>query len=88
MASTTTFSSRDFTRDVSAAKRATAKGPVFVTDRGRPAFALLKIEDYHRLSGHPQGGTLLDLMSAIPGGAGVDFKPSKLKLKLPVSDLS
>ena len=37
-----TVSSRDFTRDVSAAKRAAADGPVFITDRGRPAFALLK----------------------------------------------
>ena len=41
-----TFSSRDFARDVSAAKRAAADGPVFITDRGRPAFALLKIDDY------------------------------------------
>ena len=40
---TTTLSSRHFTRDVAAAKRATADGPVFVTDRGRPAFALLNI---------------------------------------------
>jgi hypothetical protein len=43
---------------------------------------LLKIEDHHRLSGHPQGGSLLDLMSTTPSGAGVDFKPPKLKLKL------
>ena len=41
-----TFSSRDFTRDVSAAKRAATDGPVFITDRGRPAYALLKIDDY------------------------------------------
>lgn len=63
---TTTFSSRDFTRDVAAAKRATADGPVFVTDRGRPAFALLKIEDYYRLSGH-EDASLLDIMAAITG---------------------
>jgi hypothetical protein len=36
-----TYSSRNFTRDVGAAKRAAADGPVFITDRGRPAFALL-----------------------------------------------
>lgn len=29
-----TFSSREFTRDVGAAKRAAASGPVFITDRG------------------------------------------------------
>jgi len=43
-----TYSSREFTRDVSAAKRAAEKGPVFITDRGRPAYALLRIEDYYR----------------------------------------
>ena len=32
-----TDSSRDFTCDVSAAKRAASKGPVFITDRPRPA---------------------------------------------------
>lgn len=82
---TTTFSSGDFTRDVSAAKRATADGPVFVTDRGRPAFALLKIEDYHRLSGH-QDASLLDIMDAIPGGEGIEFDPPKFRIVLPPAD--
>ena len=39
-----TFSSRDFLQDFSAAKRAASEGPVFITDRGRPAFVLLKID--------------------------------------------
>lgn len=47
-----TFSSRDFTRDVSAAKRAAVDGPVFITDRGRHTFALLSINEYYRLVGH------------------------------------
>lgn len=42
-----TYSSRNFTRDVGAAKRAAQAGPVFITDRGRPTFALLTIEDYY-----------------------------------------
>ena len=72
-----TFSSRDFTRDVSAAKRAAADGPVFITDRGRPAFALLKIDDYYRITG--QGDTtLLDVMDGIPGGDGIEFEPPRL----------
>ena len=84
---TTTFSSREFTRDVAAAKRAAADGPVFVTDRGRPAFALLKIEDYHRLSGH-QDASLLDIMDAIPGGEGIEFDPPNLKIGLQPADFS
>ena len=75
-----TFSSRDFTRDVSAAKRAAVAGPVFITDRGRPAFALLKIEDYYRIVGQGES-TLLDIMDGIPGGDTVEFEPSRLNFK-------
>lgn len=82
-----TYSSRDFTRDVSAAKRATAQGPVFITDRGRPAYALLKIEDYHRLAGRGQT-SLLAAMDAIAGGEGIDFEPPRLDLQLPAISLA
>jgi prevent-host-death family protein len=73
-----TFSSRDFTRDVSSAKRATRDGPVFITDRGRPAFALLKIDDYLLLAGRAEA-SLLDIMDAIPGGDGIEFEPPRLQ---------
>ncbi len=82
-----TFSSRDFTRDVGAAKRATASGPVFITDRGRPAYALLKIEDYFELAGHHEA-SLLEVMDAIPGGMGVAFEPTPLQMVLAGADLS
>jgi hypothetical protein len=75
-----TFSSRDFTRDVSAAKRAAIEGPVFITDRGRPAFALLKIDDYYRIVGQGEP-TLLDIMDGIPGGDLVEFEPPRLNFK-------
>ena len=81
-----TYSSRDFTRDVGAAKRATADGPVFITDRGRPAFALLKIEDYYRLAGQ-QETSLLEVMEAIPGGTGIEFDPPRLKVEFGTVDL-
>lgn len=81
-----TFSSRDFTRDVSAAKRAAAEGPVFITDRGRQAYVLLKIEDYHRLSGR-QEMSFLDLMQSIPGGEGIDFDPPRLEGEIKPADL-
>ncbi|TXT37684.1 MAG: prevent-host-death family protein [Comamonadaceae bacterium] len=75
-----TFSSRDFTRDVSAAKRATVDGPVFITDRGRPAFALLKIDDYYRMVGHSEP-TLLALMDSIAGGEQIEFDPPRLNFQ-------
>ncbi len=82
-----TYSSRDFTRDVGAAKRATAQGPVVITDRGRPAFALLKIEDYYELTGKKEV-SLLELMDAIPGGEGIDFEPQKALVELRPAVLS
>lgn len=75
-----TFSSRDFTRDVSAAKRAAVDGPVFITDRGRPAFALLKIDDYYRIVGKSEP-TLLDVMDGIAGGDQIEFDPSRLNFQ-------
>lgn len=76
-----TFSSRDFTRDVSAAKRAAVDGPVFITDRGRPAFALLNIEEYYRIIGHGEP-TLLNIMDGIPGGEGFEFTPPQLNMNI------
>lgn len=81
-----TYSSREFTRDVGAAKRAAALGPVVITDRGRPAYALLKIEDYYQLTGK-QEVSLLALMDGIPGGEGIEFEPAKLNLELHSANL-
>jgi hypothetical protein len=53
-------------------------GPVFITDRGRPAFALLKIDDYFLLAGRADA-SLLDIMDAIPGGETIEFEPPRLQ---------
>jgi hypothetical protein len=76
-----TFSSREFTRDVSAAKRAAIEGPVFITDRGRPAFALLQIADYYRMVGQTQG-SLLEVMDGIACASGIDFNPPKIDVQI------
>jgi prevent-host-death family protein len=76
-----TISSRDFTRDVSAAKRAAIDGPVFITDRGRPAFALLQIDDYYRIVGQGEK-SLLTIMDGIPGGGDIDFDPPRLQIQI------
>ena len=49
----TTVSSRAFNQDASGAKKASKGGPVFITDRGRPAYVLLSIEEYRKLAGSP-----------------------------------
>ena len=66
----TTLSSREFNQDTSRAKKAAAEGPVFITDRGKPAHVLLSIEDYRRLTG--QHSNIADLL-AMPGLADVEL---------------
>ena len=48
---TTTFSSRGSNQDSSRAKKAAEQGPVFITDRGKPAHVLLSIDNYYKLAG-------------------------------------
>jgi prevent-host-death family protein len=66
----TTVSSREFNQDASGAKKAAAKGPVFITDRGRPAHVLLTIKEYERMK--RKQPTLAELL-AMPGGEDFDF---------------
>lgn len=69
----TTLTSREFNQDTSGAKRAASKGPVFITDRGRPAHVLLTIEDYLRLS----GGHMSLAEALAQTSADVDFDPPR-----------
>lgn len=46
-----TLSSREFNQHTSDAKKAADDGPVFITDRGKPAHVLLSIREYRRISG-------------------------------------
>ena len=81
----TTLSSREFNQGASEAKRAANNGPVFITDRGKPAHVLLSIEAYRRLTG--QRESIIDLL-ADTEAAEVSFEPSRLSgLAKPV-DLS
>jgi prevent-host-death family protein len=56
----TTFSSREFNQATAKAKRAARNGPVFITDRGRPAHVLLSIKEYQRITN--KGKSILELL--------------------------
>ena len=71
----TTLSSREFNQAASEAKRAANNGPVFITDRGRPAHVLMSMELYQRLTGSRQ--KIADLL-AMPG-IDVDFEVPRLR---------
>ena len=49
------LTSREFNQDVARAKRAANKGPVIITDRGRPAWVLMRHDTYQRLTGRGAG---------------------------------
>lgn len=82
-----TVPSRDFACDVENAKRLTAQGPVLITDRGKPAFALLKIEDYYKLSGK-QETSLLELMDSLPRTEGIEFDAPRTEISLQIPESS
>jgi len=68
----TTVSSREFNQNTSRAKKAAAKGPVFITDRGKPAHVLLSIKEYERLT--EDQGSLADRLGLPPGIEDVELE--------------
>lgn len=82
----TTLSSREFNQDTGRAKRAARKGPVFITDRGRPAHVLLSIGEYRKIT--QKSENILDLLH-MPEAAEIDFEPPRLGDEFPdPADLS
>ena len=81
----TTLSSRELNQDVTRAKKATKRGPVFITDRGKPAHVLLSFADYQRLT--RQRRSIADAL-AIPGAADIEFEPPRVMIGVRPADLS
>ncbi len=80
-----TYSSREFTRDVAAAKRASHDGAVFITDRGQPAYVLLDMNTYTQLTEkNPQ--SLLEMMNQIPSADAIDFEPETIQIHTQMVD--
>lgn len=70
----TTISSREFNQDTSGAKKAARQGPVFITDRGKPAHVLLSIGDYQKLTG--LNADIVDLL-VMPEAADIEFETER-----------
>lgn len=69
-----TVSSRQFNHNSSSAKKAALLGPVFITDRGKPTYVLLSIQNYKKISA--KRTNLLDLLG-MPGNTDIEFHPPK-----------
>ena len=81
----TTISSRELNQDVTRAKKATKSGPVFITDRGKPAHVLLSIDEYQRLA--KQRRNIADSL-AMPGVADIEFEPQRVTIETRPADFS
>jgi prevent-host-death family protein len=81
----TTLSSREFNQDTSRAKKAASEGPVFITDRGKPAHVLLSIEEYQRITG---GHRKIADALAMPDLADIEFDPPRVNIGLRPADFS
>jgi prevent-host-death family protein len=79
----TTLSSRELNQDVTRAKKAAQAGPVFITDRGKPAHVLLTVEDYRRLAGPKRN--IADAL-AMPGAADIEFDAPRMSIGLKAAD--
>ena len=80
----TTISSRELNQDVTRAKKATKSGPVFITDRGKPAHVLLSIDEYLRLTN--KSPSIVELLST--PAADIDFEPPNANVELKPADFS
>ncbi|WP_297003857.1 type II toxin-antitoxin system Phd/YefM family antitoxin [uncultured Corynebacterium sp.] len=82
----TTMPSRTFNQDVSSAKRSADAEPLIITDRGRPAYVLMTIDDYRDLTGDTE-----DLLARLSMGDedadDIDFDPAPVSLGLKVPEL-
>ncbi len=72
----TTLSSRQFNQDASKAKKAAKAGPVFITDRGRPAHVLLTFDEYQKITG---GRSKIADLLALPGSEDVELEIRALR---------
>ncbi len=71
----TTLTSREFNQDTGRAKKAATAGPVFITDRGKPAHVLISIEDYQRLTS--QYRNIIEALS-MPGLSDIEVEFPRL----------
>jgi len=81
----TTLSSQELNQDVTRAKRATKRGPVFITDRGKPAHVLLSFEDYQQLT--KQRRSIADSL-AMSGIEKIEFEPQRVTIETRPADFS
>ena len=80
----TTFTSREFSQSVGRVKLAASRGPVVITNHGRPAYVLLSIKEYRKISAKRNNVAKLISRSE---AAQIEFDPPHLRTLLRPADL-
>ena len=80
------ITSREFARDLKSAKRAASEGPVVITTRGKPEFALLSYRAFEQLRGDAAPPSLWQVLSELPTTEGIEFDPPHLNIELRIPD--
>jgi PHD/YefM family antitoxin component YafN of YafNO toxin-antitoxin module len=75
----TTVTSREFNQNIRRLEQASLNGPVFITEKGQPAYVLLAIQDYEKLTKAKE--SIVGLLT-MPDTADSDFEPVKLNKDL------
>ena len=83
--SITSLSSRELNHDVSKAKKAAKRGPVVITDRGKPSHVLMTYSEFGRMTGKRRN--LVDALS-MPGLSTIEFDPPRAEIAPRKVDLS
>lgn len=79
------FSSREFNQDVSKVKKAASSGPVFITDRGRPAHVLLTFAEYKKITA---GRSKIAELLSMPDAADIELELERSRDLPQAADLS
>ena len=77
----TTMTSRQFNHDTARAKRAALSGPVIITDRGKPSFVLMTVDEYMRLAS--LGPSIADVLGVSTEAADIDIDFDVLRDRTP-----
>lgn len=70
-----TLSSREFNQNTGRAKKDALDGPVYITDRGKPAFVLLSYDKYKEIT--VQNVSIGEMLS-MDGVENIEFTPGNL----------
>lgn len=81
----TMLSSQELDQDLAHAKSVTKHGPVIITDGGKPAYVLLSIEDYQRLT--RQRHNIAESLG-MPQLADIEFEPQRAVITTRPADFS